>query len=238
MVPVDALLDTHMGTVYRLSPDTVTKLVKCNYHNRDYNHPWDYTDAFNRREFLTAWDGRDIDTLKVSVITKMPELIKSSIVKKEIESLTTVKYGKISVKINSYPYLLKLEAMNELSSILSELLDKKASIEIISVPFNKVSPSYIKREAINTFVILDINEWLNDHYLELVKTPIPDVECIAPMLAEDYRNRLLNAMRAGKINEDIANAVDPFKAVEIGLSYLIRLSFLPVEIFSFPVLRK
>ena len=238
LVPLDALLDTHMGTVYRLSSQTALKLMTGNYHKRYHNHPWDYTNAFSKKDYENLWALRDIDTLKVSVATKIPELIYASILKKGISGIDkNIEYN-VTVKINSSPYLLRQDVSNELIATVKDVLRNSAVIEIISVAEEKISPSFLRNERINSFIVMDINEWLSMHYLELVKSPLSDVECIAPMSSEDYTNRLNNAIAAGKIDGEIVDAIDPFRAAEIGLSYLIKLSFLPLEAFSSPPLKE
>lgn len=238
LVPLDALLDTHLGTVYRLSPATVDKLIDIKYNQREYNHPWDYSNDFTRKEFLDKWEKRDLNTLKSSIITRIPYLIKKTIIDSRLNKPTSTGPTKIMVKINSHPYILERGIDKGIRDIMMEILDENIEIELISIKIESVTPSYLINESITSFIVLDINEWLTLHFNELIKNPIPTIECIAPMMAEDYKNRLLNAVSAGKIDIDIVSATDPFTAAEIGLSYLIKLSFLPVEMFSFPAITK
>lgn len=235
MIPLDVILDTHMGTVYRLSPRAVTTLKNKNYHKREYNHPWDYTDDFSRNEFIKAWDARDVDTLKVSILTRILETVKVSILRKEINNLTIGGDCNVSVKINIHPYILKQIECNELKKIIYNKLDKVNAINIVSIPNDELTPDRLRAEETTTFILADLEPWIVKHYVNLAKTPSPNLECIVPMFAEDYSNRIQNAVRAGKIDGDMANNISPFHALEVCLSPLIKLSFLPVELFSFPV---
>ena len=235
LVPLDALLDTHMGTVYLLSPDSMSSLLRCNYHKRDYNHPWDFTDDFNRSDFCKRWKNRDIETLKVSIVTRMLETIKVSVLRKEIGSIATGGKYNATVKINTYPYALKQVEVNELKHIVASKLDFMVEVSTVNVSHSELSPIFLRDNKITTFIVTDFEEWITEHYISLANNPIPHIECVAPILSEDYVNRLQNAIRAGKVDGDLATSITPFEALEICMSYLIKLSFLPVELFSFPV---
>ena len=234
LVPVDALLDTRMGTAYRLEPSAVADLLRANYWHRTTNDLTQLSPRLNAEQYSQLWRNRDMDTLKVSLVSHFLDVLKTMILQRAMDSIEQGGGGLTGVKINLHPYHFETADELMLIQICRELLPEDVQLELCRVSLVEMSPRWLREERMDAFVVLDFVEWFQTHSDNLLAHPIPGVECFCPELIEDMAGRLQRALLTGEIDYDIQQHTDPFQLIRMILAGVVMITFLPIAAFSLP----
>lgn len=234
LVPVDALLDTRMGTASRLDPKAIKDILRNDYGHRKSNDLSRLTDRFTSEAYWQLWQQRDVDTLKQSLVSHFTDVLKTMILQHTMDTIERGGPGQTEVKINLHPYELETSDEKELLSILSELLPEDVGLALCRVSHAQLTPLWIREEKLDAFVVLDFVEWFQKQSDNLLAHPIPGIECFCPELIEDMDGRIQRAMIMGEIDYDLQQQTDPFGLIRMVLAGAVMVTFLPIEAFSLP----
>lgn len=223
-VPLDALLDTVLGTLVKIAPDYAAEVRTNGYMTRRENRFEGVDDAV----FKAAYKNRDIETLQNSVLTSVVPFIRDML----FELRTQIEFGtaadpsttSIDLIVNTHPYQLTTEEQNDLVDALDHWFGDLATVVVSRIPLELLTPNYCKQYS--AMFMYDYGEWLAMHDEAFKITKLATTPLWAPALyfEREPTEEELQVFR----NENI----HPLKAAEMMVGMLISLRLLPVKIFS------
>lgn len=209
LTELDALFDTRMGTLMRVSKDRVPEIIKSGYLTRD-------RDRFKDVEievFQKAYRERDKGTLLASTITPMFWFLNDFCKSTYIGNAETPFLRKPVVVVNTYPYRL---TPAEIELIQKGVASKTAGVSEIRIIFRSLSemtPGYLKKHA-DIVSLYDPLEWLEVHSVSgLLKTETcPQVNMTGPLL---FRNLDVQGVTLHEYHEAIKLMARPFVQIDL-----------------------
>ncbi len=224
-IDLDSLYDTRLGTLSACFSDDI---VKSNVGEELVLRTVDKFKNVGFAEFKQKYATRDVITLKHALPSHMlfSYLINFvfSCVKKTVD---TGKDDAPTICVNTYPYELKIEELSLIADLLRKATDDKALIEMVRMPLNDITPTYIKSKGVEVLVIYNGSEWL-EMQAELIKEkPLSSRTLIIPMLFHAYP--VDEKAVASIVNK---HGKDPFRYVEELAAPLIKLEHYPASYFT------
>jgi hypothetical protein len=188
LISLDCLLDTVLGTVFKMDKRLVYPLLTKGYLRRNHNCVFLLHDGIDRNTFLEAYENRDTETLKLSrktnTLVQLGEILKSTSAREPDHPISEV----YTVDINIYPYKLNNVEVTVLKEVLSEALFVD-DVNIVSYSVTDLTVSLVK-EKYTRIILYDVGEWLTQvkHYTDqLVKTPIPSITCEGAFIVREEK---------------------------------------------------
>jgi hypothetical protein len=218
-VELDCILDTRLGTIYKLGIDAVNQVLINNYQLRIqddfYGVDYDW--------FHNEYRQRDKSILKNSIRTRMFNfLIEFS--NKTVEANATTPYAvKPKICLNIYPYLLSGGEINILIDTLVHVTEQRCDVEVM-----RTSPINITTELVNRtysiMIMYDYMNWIEHHCVtkQFEKTQCRGVKLIAPAI-------YFKKIRPEEYNPN--NFID----AQCALSCMIGLTLLPIQEFCLDI---
>lgn len=235
IIPLDVILDTHMGTAALINPKAPLEIIENNYVKRESNDLWRLTEYFSREEFIDRYNKRDITTLKASILSNISKYILNMIQAKLAESTDRGGDLRVTVIINGFPYVINKELETYLCAVVHRLFLALVSVELRDLTMEDLTVGYLKNNNILSVFLNDFNDWIKIHFDELEKNPYPRLEIYAPMFCNDLKSKLENSIANGEIDEELVKEMSPFRATEIALARHVSVNYLPAEFFSIPI---
>lgn len=229
-VELDALLDTRMGTLARMSDDLALKTLQAGYHHRD-------TDVFELADMKTyhaLYAQRDSETLSKSMCTGLLPEMKRLVGVLTEQAISRPYYGRPKIVVNLHPYSESLtsEDKDEMLKALAVWLDgTSAEVEFTSVSQQSLTPALCKAQGFAGMILYHFNEWMDCHAQAFKTTRLGDITLFGPAI---YSVRPTDDELAREIKE----AMHPFRAAEMLASPLINLQLIDVSFFSLITSRK
>lgn len=220
---LDTVLDTVMGTLAKMGTEhAVTALNSGRYHKRMI----DEFDNIPKTTFREAYAQRDVDTLKLSVLTNMVFFLRRLIKDSLISSIIHQRVEKMCFTVNVYPYNFDDPDLVEmLIACIRFHTYSTSSIRIVSIPDEELTPEYCE----SNFQIMIRYGWVNwvdKHKAFFEKKGIPGVTVVVPEIFYD----------AVPTQDDIQRLdlkkKSPFRMTEEVVAPLFRLKHMPVSLFS------
>lgn len=232
IVPIDALLDTRLGTAAKLDIKSVGVLGNSKYLERTDNNLWELCDNFTEEEYRKAWEGRDKETLKFSILSNFKTILVDMIATRTKGIIEDGGQGRIKVKINTWPYIFEGSEIEGLKDIITTLISDAVIVDVCHLSTKRLSPKYLKTNNIDAFVCMDFIEWLEAHSEHLDRCPLPAIECITPQAMEGVAERFAQGVKEKKIDGSVAEHFDVYEMIELSLTGGLQLSFVPAIGFS------
>lgn len=231
LVELDALLDTRIATVARLYPQQAAKLLNQHYRNRPSDQFKILIPELDEDAYASAYAGRDTDTLAAARPTDMV-IILSDIVDDLVTQIATGSplVNSLSVEVNTYPYKLTSEEMDELSKAVSELTGIVVPVTAVYIPYESLDYDVIRANKYSVMVLYNYQDWFSKSHRKYTTRPVgcPDVTIVAPALVvngADLREEQKFTLPNGRV-------MDPFDATTAAVADLVCFTFLPVAAFS------
>jgi hypothetical protein len=222
---LDALLDTRVGTLARLSQDVAAAVLKMgNYHKRES----DQFAGVDMKAYRDLYARRDVETLKASRPTKALFLL-SALVRYLKEQATVRPYHETTkVVINTFPYKLDRDEEAELGKVIATEISGLAPVELVHMRPQELTPLYIKQQSYSSMLMYEYDEWMSLHFAPETKGVVllQDVSIFAPAIY--FSDKPSDAV----IQQTIDIAAHPLQAVEILARSLVGLNLIDVEYFS------
>jgi hypothetical protein len=234
-IELDALLDTRLGTIAKLSNEAAQSIVSSDsYFSRDM----DLFEGVNQIEYLNSYLTRDKMTLKKSVMTNAITFLKSVVRQLILQAVSGPTHDRVFVHVNTYPYAFSQDEVEELEAVvlyrLNEGIDPDSpgyqllSVQRVHFSTKELTPQHCKSHY-GAMFMYDPWNWMNLHSKTFEKVRLPEVLLYCPKL---YFNKRPSPEEIKDIKSQAPNAPDVFTATEMQTSPLVGLTYLDVAQFS------
>jgi hypothetical protein len=219
-VELDCVLDTRLGTIARISDEAALMTLQNGYHDRRA----DIFEFVEMDAFKTLYAQRDGDTLSKSMCTGVVGLLRHLTGVLAEQAIERPFHSGGKVVLNTFPYNMTTEVQDEIGMAVSAWIHGLASVEVVSVHPESLTPAHCKR-SYAVMVVYDYGYWLNLHAKAFESTRLPEVQMFGPaLLNEDYSDDQLEKITA--------EAAHPVRALEMLASPLISLKLIDARCFS------
>ena len=223
LLELDVMLDTVMGTLGKMDPAIASKILASGKYNKRNTNRFEGVDD---AAFKAAWESRDIDTLKHSVLTNMSYFLQRLIKDSLISSISQSKMELLRFTINVYPYEFDdPELVEMLIGCIRFYTYSTAEIRVISISPEQMTPQYCNSNY-QIMVMRDWTGWLNHHKAFFEKQGLPQLTIVAPELFADEAPSPEELINLGFRN------LNPFDETAKAVAPLFRLKFMPISLFS------
>lgn len=225
-VELDALLDTRLATVAKISQEAaVTLLNDDRYYFRKID---DYSAicGVTLEAFRHAYERRNAELLFTSILTEIPSMMTELIAKLEQVSTDTPFMEGVSIEINIYPYQLEEVDRDGIVTAMMAYVGHLVPIKTVNIPLQQLTPGFVKNRY-SGLIMYNLRDWLQ-HHVEAFKTvQMPRVTVLAPALAWD---RLPEPDQFR--DEGLRKGIDPFELMELAFVEMFALNLLEARYFS------
>lgn len=214
---LDSLFDMRLVTLYQLGVNVAEEAVSGGYFNRVV----DEFEGIDTETFEKAYAARDADTLKQAMVTKVIDLIQIFIKHTMVALVNSPYRRQPRIVVNTHPYDLSEQMEKSIILGLVAATRNMADVELISLPMEMVTPSYVK-ENFAQMAMYHYNTWLDIHSenKNFADTQCPTVTLFGPGL---FRSK--EAMKN-------MGETDVFEVLEAYAAIFVKLSIIQPRIFS------
>lgn len=228
MLTMDALMDTRVGTCYRLNYALSQRLLT------DRAYAERKSDYFAKdKRYQKLWKERDILTLCNSTGTRIFELINHLIQNEERDYAVGPGDFELTVYLNTYPYSLSDDEIDMYRSVLFTYLPQlgnDAHVKVVHVSDAELTPTFLAGNKIDCLVMYQWQDWLELHHEALVSAPQPLLHLIGPRIRK-YEIEFT----AGEDTEFAKKLIEEggdFTGAEMGVQPILALRTMPVDFFN------
>lgn len=225
LVHIDTLLDTRLGTLSLIRPEAAVQTIS---DDRYYFRVIDDFSAIcgvDLPEFREAYAKRNMETLRASVITEVPFILRELIVKLQKEEEETPYMEGLGVEVNIWPYELDEGERYALYLAVREFIGSLTPLAIVSIHPEKLTPELVKSKY-SGLILYDLNEWVK-HHLETFKTVrFPRVTVLAPALFHEQVPQPEDFL-----SEGMRPDANPFELAEMGFIEIFALDLIDPRYF-------
>jgi hypothetical protein len=220
---LDTILDTVMGTLAKMGTEhAVAALNSGRYHKRMI----DEFDNITKEQFREEYNKRDIETLKMSVLTNLVYFLRRLVKDSLISSIIHQRVEKMCFTVNVYPYNFDDPGLVEmLIACIRFHTYSTSSVRIVSIPPEELTPEYCAQNF-QIMIKYDWINWVDKHKPFFEKKGIPGVTVVVPEIFYE----------AVPTTEDIdrldMKKKNPFRMTEEIVAPLFRLKHMPISLFS------
>ena len=242
-IMLDALMDTRIGTLMRMSPEYAIKATGSKeFHSRLSD---DLTDIiggdFDQQQFAKAYYERDIHTMFYSRVTRMVEYLRTVIHEQAVRKMSgDPRIGELQVVINTYPFYLEPADLSMLQRVIAAALGQPERYVIMEFrEYKDMSLAWLRSLNPAVMVVYDFLEWMKScsdmpRTVEEAKkmTGSPETICMVPGLLQtrhDYKT-IMSMDRSDTPDKD------PFTIVKKSMAGAFALEVLPSRYFSVQLL--
>lgn len=221
-VNLDSILDTRLGTLGKIDPKLAASVLDNGYRDRLIDRFTGVDDAV----FKDAYAKRDLETLKMSVVTNVSFLLRRIIKDGLALAVQQQKITRLNIDLNVWPYEFSPGPMTDmLISCMRVHAYENAVVRIISIEPKHLTPEYAGKNY-QMLIMYDWLEWFTLHKTFFEKKGIPSVAFIAPQLCLDKvpsKEEMIGLSSDGK---------DIFQITEAMCAPMFRLNMMPASLFS------
>lgn len=215
-ITLDTLLDTRLGTLFKIAPTQVESILANGYFDRLY----DEFPGIDNAVFKEAYLKRDRETLRNSPLCSVYKMLNYLVNKTLLARVSTPFKTKPEIVLNLYPYQLTDDEANLIVQGVVAVTDKNSDIRVIYEDPLKLRAA----EARATYVAMlmyDYPQWLEENAKQgwFEQAACPELFLFGPKLLAS--NEALKSV----------NTLNPFGAIEAYASPLVRLTLLEVDQF-------
>lgn len=188
---LDSLMDTRMGVISQLSPESAVELVSSEeYWNRERDDWETLTKGQVTQEaFKEAWEKRDVTTLQSSVVTQLFLVINQVFGDHHLIRMEGLIDAGLRLEVNIHPYELTPVEVQVLEGVLKEYCFEGLLVTFISKPLEEITPEFLF-ERYSGALIYEFPKWLKRHAWELGRLKGRDFNMIVPRLFENDASTL------------------------------------------------
>jgi hypothetical protein len=220
---LDAIIDTRLGTLAKIDPQyAVAALDSGRYHKRMI----DDFDGVTKEEFREAYAKRDLDTLRMSVLSNVVFFLRRLVKDSLVSAVIHQRVEKMCFTVNVWPYNFDDPGLVDmLIGCIRFHTYSTSSVRIVSIPDEELTPEYCSK---NFQIMIRYNwiDWMNKHKAYFEKKGIPGVVLVVP---EIFYETVPTEEDIHRLNMRKHN---PFKMTEEITAPLVRLKHMPVSLFS------
>ncbi len=210
LVDLDSIMDTRLGTLMQLHPGLFEQCLDLDYHLREAEvFPNVPMDIYNQ-----VYEGRDRDTLKVSLITRIPDYIKTVVDSFKKNKILSKLDNKTTVDLNIYPYKLTDEEIQNYCEELNLKLGDDVIVKPVNYSYKDLTPTLVKNEY-SCIIKYNFNKWLDEQAYAFDKVRAPEVTVLLPNI---YWNEKPDEKTLKEIKRDLGmNELEYFELISAPL---------------------
>ncbi len=214
LTPLDAHLDTRLGTIARLSQVAAERVISNPEYWTRENEAWEYftqglvTDEQFNEAYAERGGVNTHATLGASVRTSIAPFLLKLLTDDNINRLNQMgdPDDVVCLSVNYWPYNLSDNELEWLRDIMHEMYGQTTMIELISVSMEELSPGFLN-ENFAACVMYEFHEWIKMHAVALSDIRINCFNFIGPKIFEadvsqlsiDAKVQILNSFRMTKL---------------------------------------
>ncbi len=224
-VPLDVLLDTRIAVISMMDENKAIDILRNGYHNRRS----DIFKDIDKDEFDALYSKRDINVLLRSQCTNAVLFLSELITELQLKVSVTPQYEKVSLYINTYPYVLDEETVENITGAISFWIKDLCKIGTIHLSDEELTPEYIK-DRFNILFMYHYANWLEVNTDNFSKTSINDCTLYVPAISfeHDLTDELIQNLTKMSMH--------PIQAVRVLLAPFVKVD--PIDVSVFSVLNK
>ena len=219
-IELDALLDTRLSTLYKLSIDAVQTNLSKNYFSRRT----DIFEGVDKHVFDEAYAARDKITLSNAVVTKSVGFIKELILKMSSQAIKTPFHSGAKLVINIYPYVLNDVEVDAIVEGMAYAIDGACDISTVNISYEELRPRYCK-DNFSYMFLYDYSKWLEAQAYNFKDLACTEIMVIVPGIY--FKEEPTKEQMA----EAIQNFMHPLRAMEFVSAYYIDLKLYDIDLF-------
>lgn len=232
LIELDAILDTRIATVAKISPAASIKLLSDLYRKRNHDDLGILFEDIDNDAFKEAYSKRDTDVLRQARPTKMFFHLVSLTAEMVREAIAHPFVKEVRIDINTYPYKLSEVERKDIETMISYYVGPVVTVSTVMLPPSVLTPKYLD-ENYTLVVMYDFDTWLVTHLndeKDIKHKRCPRVTLLAPAKYRDGYN--LPKEEDLISNEDGGLRADPFEVTRFALIDYIGLEFYPMDFYS------
>lgn len=220
---LDTILDTRLGTLAKLGEEhPIRALNSGKYHKRLL----DEFEGISVHEFREAYAKRDIETLKLSVLTNMTFFLRRLIKDSLMSAIMQQRVEKMCFTVNVYPYdFSDPDLVEMLIGCIRFHTYSTSNVQIVSIPDEELTPEFVAKHY-QIMIRYDWVNWVDKHKEFFEQRGIPGVTVVVPEL---FYDAIPTPDDIDRLNLKKQN---PFTMAETATAALFRLKHMPVSLFS------
>lgn len=234
LVSIDDLLDTRLALGLKLNPQVGHYWIG----NKDNIYTARLHESILPMCFksdLTWWyqeyDKRDIELLKNSVVTRIPDEINEILLDYKKTNESNIPDIQTTLHVNVHPYHFSMDEKEELKKLLFEIMPLFEKIEFVEYTLEQLTVPLIKK-AYHFVFMYDFHRWMDIHGKTARETALTSCHIHIPKLL--YKLPTGNEMKTEL--EKKVWGMNPFKLMEAFLVTRFRIVYLPVSAFCAKIL--
>jgi hypothetical protein len=241
LIGLDELLDTRMGTIGILSPETARTIIASeSYSKREIDH----FDGVNDIEYKMAYSERTALTLRNSIMTGVVFHLQGLLGQLKEQAVAGPTHDSIVVHVNCHPYRLSESEKKEMARVVLFRLTNGAqysvlgrdlvSVEVIDMTPEELTPAHCKA-SYGAMYMYNPWTWMNLHTDAFKSTRIPEVILYAPRLyfqRKPTAQELQEFETQFKLDTNAKSVPDQFTWMEMQASPLVGVTHIDVSYFS------
>lgn len=226
LIELDALLDTRIGTMALIDNEAATKMLSTDYTARLQDHFGHFSTTVTDEAFREAYEKRDVDTLKVSRLTRMGEYLREMTIDIEKKIINEPVYESVVVIIDTGHYDLTPEQRFYFEEAVKQFVGPLTEVRSDRVGTIGLLPHGLE-SRFDVVIIYHFHEWYEYHLNALAKTKCPRVTIICPALASHKKE-----IKPEDFKDEQGNIVNPFEATRVMLAEFIGVRMIEPKEFS------
>lgn len=175
LIELDCLLDTVMGTIYKIDKDLVLPVLQSGYYERWHNNIQHLCPNIDQEVFKQMYKNRDVETLKCSRPTYLVAVLANVNIEDKIANYEHPKSLKRSYTVNYYPYNLTDMEIAVFKEVLGDALFVDGEIAMVSIPLEKLTPNNVKANY-DRLIFYNAEPWITYHREAIRDNPMPLLE--------------------------------------------------------------
>ena len=220
LIQLDALLDTRVGTAYRMGAKDIDWL---SYFERTHSKVWEFF-GLEEEAFKDMYLRRNLETLELSMGTELYRQLAFVMRNKLVLAAGSPLHERPEIVINYWPYNLSSATVEIFKQAVADTLTDISRMRVSAVYLapERITPKYLK-EGYTDMIVYDLSEWLELAGQHFEECPIPEITVCYPAT--------LNTEDISKYAPQSADD-DPFAHIALLTSLVINLEAINPRLLS------
>lgn len=221
-VELDVLLDTRLGTIAKINPDTAAAVLeRGDYHTREE----DVFEGIDTALFKEQYQQRDTTTLARSLVTEGIQLVRHLVGVLTEQTIVRPYQDGIKIVVNVYPYKLDGEEKDQIGRAIAAWMQGLAPVELVDIHPEHLTPLHCKT-SYAMMLVYDYDSWMSLHAAAFEQVRLNEITMFVPALYFGKKPT------AEELEQTVKEAAHPMRAIEMLASPLIDLKLIDVKFFS------
>lgn len=197
LTPLDAHLDTRLGTIARINEEAAATLLESNDYWTRENDNWTLLTRgkITTEQFVEAYAARGGEntaaTLQSSVRTNITPFLMRLLTDDQINKMNQMSEpdDSVSLVVNYWPYDLTSDGIESVRAIMHYFYGDMTEVEMVSIPMDELTPDYLN-ENFAACIMYEFAEWVKLHSVGLGKARMNCFNFVGPTIFEADVSRM------------------------------------------------